>query len=426
MQEMLVAGQVCLQGVNGYSTIQKNPDLPAMRLFPASAHLTRTVWLLSWVSLLADFASEMLYPIMPIYLKSIGFSVVLIGLLEGLAEATAGLSKGYFGRLSDRQGRRLPFVQWGYGLSALSKPLLALTTAVGGVFLARSIDRLGKGLRTGARDALLSAETTPAHKGKVFGFHRGMDTLGAVLGPAAALVYLYFYPGQYRTLFLIAFLPGLLSVGCTLLLREKPASSQPVNKPPGRFFWHYWRESPSAYRRLVGGLLVFALFNSSDVFLLLLLRERGVPDLQVIGIYIFYNLVYAALAYPFGVLADRIGLKKVLMLGLALFAAVYSGMALNTAGWGFYALFAGYGAYAACTEGVAKALVSNLCDPRDTATAIGFFAGMNSIMALAASTLAGLLWHYGGPNAVFLWSAAGSLLVWGYFRMVWSRQQKEA
>ena len=146
------------------------------------------------VSLLTDTASEMLYPIMPIYLKSIGFSIILIGVLEGIAEATAGLSKGYFGKLSDLSGKRVPFVQFGYALSAVSKPMMAIFTFPIWIFLARTIDRIGKGIRTGARDAILSDEATPATKGKVFGFHRSMDTLGAVLGPLLALLYLYFYP----------------------------------------------------------------------------------------------------------------------------------------------------------------------------------------------------------------------------------------
>ncbi|WP_432327135.1 MFS transporter [Mucilaginibacter sp. P25] len=175
--------------------------------------LTRTVWILSFISLLTDVASEMLYPIMPIYLKSIGFSVLLIGILEGIAEATAGLSKGYFGKVSDSSGRRAPFIRLGYTLSALSKPLMAVTIFPVWIFLARTVDRLGKGIRTGARDALLSDEATPDTKGRVFGFHRSMDTIGAVAGPSLALLYLYVYPTSYSPLFLLAFIPGVLAIG---------------------------------------------------------------------------------------------------------------------------------------------------------------------------------------------------------------------
>jgi sugar phosphate permease len=184
-------------------------------------NISRTVWTLSLISLFTDTASEMLYPIMPIYLKSIGFSIVLIGVLEGVAEATAGLSKGYFGKRSDVMGKRVPFVQVGYAFSAISRPMMAVFIYPLWIFFARIIDRFGKGLRTGARDAILSDEATAKTKGKVFGFHRSMDTLGAVLGPTLALLYLYFYPEDYKTLFFIAFIPGLLAVGTSFLLKEK-------------------------------------------------------------------------------------------------------------------------------------------------------------------------------------------------------------
>ncbi len=184
-------------------------------------YITNTVWILSLVSLFTDTASEMLYPIMPIYLKTIGFSVVLIGILEGIAEATAGLSKGYFGKLSDNSGKRVPFVQIGYAMSAISKPMMAMFVFPLWIFFARTIDRFGKGVRTGARDAILSDQATPTTKGKIFGFHRSMETLGAVLGPLLALLYLGLRPDDYKTLFYIAFFPGLLAMTASFYLKEK-------------------------------------------------------------------------------------------------------------------------------------------------------------------------------------------------------------
>src|ERR671921_37634 len=160
--------------------------------------ITRTIWILSLVILFTDVASEMLYPVMPVFLSSIGFSIQLIGVLEGFAEAVAGLSKSYFGKRSDITGKRLPFVQLGYALSAVSKPMMAVFIYPLWIFFARTVDRLGKGLRTGARDAMLSDECSKEIKGKVFGFHRSMDTMGAVLGPAIALIYLYNHPGNYK------------------------------------------------------------------------------------------------------------------------------------------------------------------------------------------------------------------------------------
>ncbi len=185
--------------------------------------------MLSLISLFTDMGSEMLYPILPLYLKSIGFSVVLIGILEGVAEATIGLSKGYFGKRSDSLGKRVPFVQFGYSLSVIAKPLMILFVQPLWVFFTRTLDRLGKGIRTGARDALLSDEATPKTKGRVFGFHRGMDTLGAVFGPAIALAYLYFHPGAYKTLFLLSIFPGIIVILISFLLREK--KKEKVVKP---------------------------------------------------------------------------------------------------------------------------------------------------------------------------------------------------
>ncbi|RNI34061.1 MFS transporter [Hanamia caeni] len=379
-------------------------------------YITRTVWVLSVVSLLTDTASEMLYPIMPIYLKTIGFSVVLIGILEGVAEATAGLSKGYFGKLSDASGRRVPFVQIGYAFSAISKPMMAVFIYPLWIFFARTIDRFGKGIRTGARDAILSDEATPQTKGKIFGFHRSMDTLGAVLGPLSALIYLYYYPGNYKTLFYIAFVPGLFAVIVSFLLKDKKrAAGKPKTSVSLFAFLHYWKESPPAYKKLVAGLLVFTLFNSSDVFLLLKAKETGLNDTAVIGVYIFYNLIYALSAFPVGILADRIGLKTVFVTGLALFSAVYLGMAINTNIYLFFGLFFLYGIYAAATEGISKAWISNITNKKDTATAIGTFSGLQSICTMLASSLTGLIWFQFGAATAFTLTAIVTLIVFAYF-----------
>ncbi len=368
--------------------------------------ISRTVWILSFVSLFTDMASEMLYPIMPLYLKSIGFSIVLIGILEGVVEAVAGLSKGYFGKLSDSLGKRMPFVQWGYGLSAISKPLMAFFIAPAWVFFVRTIDRIGKGLRTGARDALLSDEATAETKGKVFGFHRSMDTLGAVLGPIVALIYLHYYPKDYKTLFFIAFGPGILAVICSLLMNDKAKIKKSSTPIPSFFsFIGYWKQSPLLYKKLVIGLLLFTLFNSSDIFLLLHVKQAGVSDSGVISIYIFYNLVCVLFAYPLGMLGDKIGLKKIFMVGLILFAIVYGGMAFAKTTSHFYILFFLYGIYAAATEGISKAWISNISDKKDTATAIGTYSAFQSICTMLASSLAGLVWYKYGSNIIFILSA---------------------
>ena len=381
-------------------------------------YITRTVWILSLISLFTDTASEMLYPIMPIYLKSIGFSIVTIGILEGFAEAIAGLSKGYFGKLSDNLGKRVPFVRVGYALSSISKPMMAVFTYPLWIFFARTIDRIGKGIRTGARDAILSDEATPETKGKVFGFHRSMDTLGAAIGPTFALIYLIYHPQDYKTLFYLAFIPGLLSITASLYLKERSRST-PASQSPVSLFsvTDYWQKSPLAYRKLSIGLLAFTLFNSSDVFLLLQAKQSGLNDPMILSLYIFYNLVYALLAFPVGIIADRVGLKKIFMIGLALFAVVYLGMSFNTDLVTFFGLFTLYGIYAAATESISKAWISNIVDRHDTATAIGTFTGLQSIFTMMASSLAGLIWYEFGSTVMFQITAIVTVIVIVYFSM---------
>ena len=370
------------------------------------------------VSLFTDMASEMLYPIMPLFLKHIGYTALFIGVLEGVAESVAGLSKSYFGKMSDKSGKRLPFVQLGYTLSAISKPMLAIFIYPWWIFLSRTIDRLGKGIRTGARDAMLSDECTKENKARVFGFHRSLDTMGAVFGPAIALIYLYFYPNNYKTLFLIAFLPGLLAIISTLIIKEKKLNTPPNGQQSNVnlfAFASYWKNSPAQYKKLVAGLLLFALFNSSDVFLLLKMKESGLNDSAVIGVYIFYNLVFALLAYPIGIIADKIGLKRIFIAGLFVFSLVYIGFAFNNNLIVFLVLFLLYGLYAAATEGVSKAWISNIVDKSETATAIGTYSGFQSICAFIASSLCGLLWYNFGPMITFLTTALITLFVVIYF-----------
>ena len=372
--------------------------------------ITKTVVILSVVSLLADVASEMLYPVIPVYLKEIGFSVFLIGILEGVVNFTAGISKGYFGKMSDEKGVRLPFVKLGYLLSALSKPLMAVFVYPLWIFFVRTIDRLGKGVRTAARDALLSQEATPATKARVFGFHRGMDTVGAAIGPVLALLFLFFYPGDYKTLFYLAFIPGMLSILFIFFLKEKKQPVSTLGKGNFFSFFNYWKIANPDFRKVVPGLLLFALFNSSDIFLLLITKETigentltilGVTfnsDTITIGAYIFYNLIYAAASYPMGILADKIGFKKIILFGFILFSIVYGGFAFNPSIGLIFILFSIYGIYAAATEGVIKAWIS--CE---------------SVCALLASIIAGALWTNFGSTSTFITTATISLLVLIYF-----------
>ncbi|MCX7611114.1 MAG: MFS transporter [Ignavibacterium sp.] len=379
-------------------------------------NISRTIWLLSLISLFTDFASEMLYPIMPIFLNSIGFSIVWIGIIEGIAEATAGLSKGFFGMLSDKYSKRVPFVRFGYSLSAISKPLIALFSYPLWIVFARSLDRLGKGIRTGARDAMLSEESTIKTKGTIFGFHRSMDTLGAVLGPLFCLAYLNFYPEDYKTLFFIAFIPGLFAIILTFKLKDKNPSKIRIDFSDNFFsFLDYIKKAPKEYKKLVIGLLIFSLVNSSDFFLILKIKQAGQTDSFIIVIYIFYNLVYAFFAYPIGIISDKIGLKLTYMSGLFLFSIVYFGMSFNFNSTLFFILFLFYGIYIASTEGVSKAWISNIVSKNDVATAIGAYSALQSVCTLIASSLTGLLWFYFGSTITFIVIASVVFLLIFYF-----------
>ncbi len=385
--------------------------------------ISRTVLVLSVVSLLADVASEMLYPVIPAYLKDIGFSVFLIGILEGVVNFTAGISKGYFGKLSDEKGLRLPFVKLGYLLSTISKPLMATFTYPLWIFFVRTVDRLGKGVRTAARDALLSQEATKETKARVFGFHRAMDTVGASIGPVVALLFLYVYPGDYKTLFYFAFIPGILSILLIFLLKEKKLPVSTLGKGNFLSYFKYWKVATPEFRKIVPGLLFFALFNSSDIFLLLITRETiGEQTLSVMGVtfnadtitiaaYIFYNLVYAIASYPMGILADKFSPRKLIITGFILFAIVYGGFAFTPSVSVIFILFAIYGIYAAATEGVIKAWITNLAHKENTATAIGFYTSCESICALLASIIAGALWSYFGSFYTFITPALTTIIV---------------
>ncbi|HKC35339.1 MAG TPA: MFS transporter [Chitinophagaceae bacterium] len=383
--------------------------------------INRTVIILSIVSLFADIASEMIYPVVPVYLKEIGFSVLLIGILEAVAEFTSGISKGYFGKLSDEKGVRLPFIKAGYFFSAISKPMMAMLVYPLWIFFARTIDRFGKGLRTAARDALLSQQATKETKASVFGFHRAMDTAGAAIGPIIALVFLYFFPKKYSTLFYFAFIPGIIAVLFIFFLKEKKEPVSTLSKGNFFSFFKYWNVASSEYKKLVIGLLLFALFNSSDVFLLLITKEVTRSDTMTIAAYIFYNIIYAAASFPLGKLADKFGIKNVFIIGLFMFAIVYGGFAFHPSVIVIFILFFIYGIYAAATEGIVKAWITNLSDDTNTATAVGFYTSCQSICSLLASIIAGIVWSFFGSSFTFGSTAFIAFSVIIYFLLSFSK-----
>lgn len=374
--------------------------------------LSRNIILVSLVSLFTDLSSEMLYPIMPLYLSGLGMGAAGIGLLEGIAEAVAGLSKGFFGALSDRSGERKRFITIGYLMSACSKPMMGLMTIIPGLFAARSLDRLGKGVRTAARDALLADESEESHRGRVFGFHRSMDTLGAAIGPLFTLAFLHLNPGQYKALFLWAFIPGLMAVVLTLLIRQRKSGLSDSSKS---FQWNisflYVLSANTLYKRLYFLLFAFALVNSTDLFILLKMKNDGIDDTSLLAAYIGYNLLYALLAYPAGIFFDRFSRSALLSIGFGLFSAAYLLFGIGDSLPFFIAGFMLYAAYAACTEGVSKAWITTLIPPDEKATALGNLMGMQALAAPLAGLAGGWLWEWYGPLSLFAVSAVVSLVL---------------
>ncbi len=369
--------------------------------------------MLSLVSLFADIASEMLYPIVPVYLKNIGFSVVLIGLLEGLAVTTSGLMKGVFGQWSDRLGRRVPFIRWGYFISACSKPMLVLFSASWWIFFARTLDRFAKGMRTTPRDALLSLEATPQTKAQVFGFHRSLDTVGAVLGPLLALWYIHEHPNALAMMFYYSFIPGMLAVLVTMLIREhaQDRPQQVISQRSGLFsYFGYWRRAPKRFRLIAIPMLVYMFFNSSDMFLLLQVRELSGNDTAPILGYVVYNIVFAASSYILGRVADRFGMKRVILFGLLCFSAAYAAITKARSTELIFLVFCIYGLSESAIESNIKAWLSNLVPRTEVGTALGLFASLQSIAVFCASTIAGLLWFNFGAAATFLSSSVAAFI----------------
>jgi MFS family permease len=349
----------------------------------------------------------------------LGAPMTVIGLIEGFAEFTASILKAVFGRLSDRFQRRRAFISFGYGLSALSRPVLLLAQSWGVVMAARLLDRLGKGVRTSPRDALLAVSAPAEHRGKVFGLHRAMDTIGAVAGPLLAIWLLDLTGNDYRFVFLIAIIPTALAFSLTFLVKEiktdklksERASHWPIANLP-------LSHLPLAYWKFFAINTIFFLGNSSDVFLILRATDLGLSAQLAILAYVVYNLAYALLATPAGMLSDRLGRRRVMQIGFIIFALVYAGFALTASPIIIWPLFALYGFYAAMTEGVSKAAVADCVAPEHRGSAIGIFYMAAGLAMLIASSLAGWLWNtFGAPLALGFSSAmaiAASLALFGW------------
>ncbi|MBX3117523.1 MAG: MFS transporter [Fimbriimonadaceae bacterium] len=381
----------------------------------AKTSLPPVVAKMGWISFFADVASEMAYPVLPLFLTGVlKAPVPILGLVEGLAEALVSFMKGWSGWRSDVKGQRVPYIQWGYGLSAVGKPLLGLATIWPLVLFARLLDRFGKGLRTSARDAYLADSVDASQYGRAFGFHRAMDTAGAFVGVAIALLLLSLVPGNYRLIFLLAIIPGAISVAITLTLKDrakpttkKEAEANVDEEPKPRISL---KELPTSYWKALAITLVFRLANSSDTFLLLFSSLYwGFTPFQTVLAYAFYNVTYALTSYPFGVLSDRIGRWRVIAAGWLLYAGVYLGFAIMGNGWAWM-LWALYGIYTGMTQGAGKALVADNAPKQMKGTAMGFFEMLGGLATLLGNALTGLLWYSVSPGAALKACAGLALL----------------
>ena len=354
------------------------------------------------VSLLTDASSEMVYPVLPLYLSNVlGAPVAAIGLIESLAEATASFMKVGSGWLSDHVGRRKPLIALGYALSNLAKPVLAITASWPAVLVLRLTDRLGKGIRTAPRDALIAESSSEADRGRSFGVHRALDTVGAAIGPFVAWAVLSLSPGAYRTIFLISAIPGTLAI-LFVVLAVRDTGRRHTAREATRITFKAFSPPLLAFTAIS---FVFGVANSSDALLILRAQDLGVSAAVIPLMYVVFNLVAASLAAPFGVRSDQVGRRRLLVFGFAGYALVYLGFALARSATAPWLLFGLYGIPYAATEGMTRAYVVDLAGPERRATVLGAYTFVLGLAALPASSLAGLLWDGVSRRAPFLLSA---------------------
>ncbi len=373
--------------------------------------LTRNTLLLALASLFSDTSTEMVYPLLPLFLtQTLGAGGAVVGLVEGLAEGIQNLFQGVSGSLADRTRRRKPIALAGFALSALGKPLIGLATAWPGVLGARFTDRLGAGTRGPPRDALIAASADEAHRGKAFGLEGAGDNAGAFLGPLLAVLLLLVWRVPMRGIFYLAAIPGALAFLMVLLVREgrtEPAAKVKFDAGLGRF--------PLAYRRYLVAAALFGLGNSSNAFLILQIRAQGASLQATILVYAVFNLVAALVSYPAGALSDRIGRRALLLVSFAVAFLAYAGFALVHGALGVALLFGFYGVFPGLFRPAGKALAVDLSPPQLRASGVGWYGATVGVTSLIASTGAGLIWDRIGHAAVFgggaLFAVVGALAV---------------
>ena len=371
------------------------------------AKLPRPVWLLGWVSFFTDMATEMVYPLLPVFLtRVIGASAMSLGVIEGVAEAANSALKVLSGWMADRWShapKRL--VLAGYGLSSAVRPLIGIATSWPQVLGIRFGDRLGKGIRGAPRDAMLAGFATPSTRGRVYGFHRAMDHAGAVAGPLIAAAFLYFYPGEYRTLFALTIVPGIVVILILVRLPQSPPAAPapapgfaPALAPP--------RSLPAAFWKALAVIFIFTLGNASDAFLLLRMTDIGFAVVWIPILWAALHVVKSAASVWGGNLSDRLGRPMLIGAGWIVYALVYAGFAAFESVAAITVIFLAYGLFFGLTEGVEKAWVADMAPAATRGTAFGIYNAMLGLGSLSASILFGVIWTRVSPQAAFLTGAA--------------------
>lgn len=362
--------------------------------------ISTNVLMLGLVSFLTDVSSEMIYPLLPLFVTTVlGAGPAVLGMIEGVAESTAALLKLVSGIISDRGTGRKGLVLAGYLLSAVSRPLMALAGSPLAVLLVRFSDRIGKGIRTSPRDALIADSTAESQRGKAYGFHRSLDHAGAIVGPLLATGLLVWFSADLRTIFWLAALPGLLSI-ILIIAKVRDVAHPRGNNTTRRFIAP--GKNIRAYLLI---LLLFTLGNSSDAFLLLRAGQMGISPHLIPLMWTIFHVVKMLASMPFGVLSDRIGRRSVIITGWALYAATYAGFALAETELQIWLLFAVYGLFYGMTEGVEKAYLSDLADPAERGSAFGWYNCAAGVGALPASLIFGMIWQTLSPQAAFAFGA---------------------
>lgn len=362
--------------------------------------LQKNIFFTGLVSLFMDISSEMIYPLVPIFLASVlGVNKSMIGLIEGIAESTASLLKVFSGWFSDKIGNRKNLMIAGYGISTLSRPVIATAHTWQGILSARFIDRLGKGIRTAPRDAIIAESSQRSYLARSFSFHRSMDTMGAVIGPGLAWLLLQTFTNDFRRVFWLSMIPGIIAVLIIIFFiteKKKPASgtnSQPLALTLKSFDWRV------KFFMLIATL--FALGNSSDVFLILKAQQVGIPAMTIPAVYLIFNLIYSLSAIPAGIAADRFGKRRIILLGFLLFAGLYYGFAVAGTPLAIWILFSLYGIFMGLTEGIQKAFLAAIIPSDAKATAFGMYATVVGLAMLPASLIGGWLWDTVSSSATF-------------------------